>query len=301
MKIIALVVTHNRFVLLQQSIAALQQQTIPVEILVVNNGSTDQTAAWLSTQPLQVITQTNQGASGGFFSGIKAAYQQGADWIWAMDDDTIPTPFALERLIQTANAVTTDLPKQPVGFVVSRANWTDGNPHRMNVPDFIKNKKEAELLPQSDIGSWQCVRAASFVSLLLSRQAVATCGLPLREFFIWADDTEYTTRITRTGFLGVYAPESIVLHKTVSNHSANIFEATPQEATKHFYGIRNKLYCRRQWKGAFSYWRNVLKHLFIFPIRILLNRRSHRWTFIVINWKATLASIFFNPTIQRLA
>jgi len=68
MKIIALIVTHNRLPLLQEAIAALQKQTRPVEILVVNNGSTDQTAQWLSTQPVQVITQHNEGASGGFFT-----------------------------------------------------------------------------------------------------------------------------------------------------------------------------------------------------------------------------------------
>lgn len=300
MKIIALVVTHNRCALLQQSIAALQQQTVPVEIVVVNNGSTDQTADWLSTQAVQVVTQSNQGASGGFFTGIKTAYQQGADWIWAMDDDTIPSPMALEQLVHTAQAVAAASTTQAVGFVVSRANWTDGNPHRMNVPDFADQARLLDPM-QSNTGLWQQVRAASFVSLLLSRQAVTTCGLPLREFFIWADDTEYTLRITRTGLLGIYAPNSIVLHKTISNHSANIFEATPQEATKYFYGIRNKLYCRRLWKGSFSYWRNIFKHILILPIRILLNRRSHRWTFIMINWKATLASLFFNPTIQRVA
>jgi rhamnopyranosyl-N-acetylglucosaminyl-diphospho-decaprenol beta-1,3/1,4-galactofuranosyltransferase len=300
MKIIALVVTHNRCALLQQSIAALQQQTVPIEIVVVNNGSTDQTADWLSTQAVQVVTQSNQGASGGFFTGIRTAYQQGADWIWAMDDDTIPSPMALEQLVHTAQAVAAASTTQAVGFVVSRANWTDGNPHRMNVPDFADQATQLDPM-QSNTGLWQQVRAASFVSLLLSRQAVTTCGLPLREFFIWADDTEYTLRITRTGLLGIYAPNSIVLHKTITNHSANIFEATPQEATKHFYGIRNKLYCRRLWKGPFSYWRNIFKHLLILPIRILLKRRSHRWTFIMINWKATLASLFFNPTIHRVA
>jgi len=145
------------------------------------------------------------------------------------------------------------------------------------------------------------VQSASFVSLLIAKQAVATCGLPIREFFIWADDTEYTTRITRAGLAGIYVPESIVLHKTTFNYSADLYDAKPSEAIKHFYGIRNKLYCRRKWKGEFSFWRNILKHLFIFPIRIIRKRRDYRWQFIVINWRATLAALFFNPSVQMPA
>ncbi len=290
MKIVALIVTHNRLPLLQEAIAALHQQTMPLEILVINNGSTDATADWLATQQVQVVTQNNEGASGGFFTGIQQAYQQGADWIWAMDDDTIPTPTALEELIQVAEKCQQQ--SIPVGFLVSQANWIDGQAHFMNIPDF----KSSSSIISSMNG--REVRSASFVSLLISKQAVATCGLPIREFFIWADDTEYTTRITESGLAGIYVSASVVLHKTASNYSADIYEAKPQEALKHFYGIRNKLYCRRKWKGEFSFWRNIFKHLFVFPFRILRKRRNHRWKFILINWKATGAALFFNPSIQ---
>ena len=297
MKIVALIVTHNRLPLLQEAIAALQKQTLPVEILVVNNGSTDQTAQWLSRQPVQVITQQNEGASGGFFTGINQAYLQGADWIWAMDDDTIPSTTAVEKLLRVAEKC--QQTSTQVGFLVSQANWIDGNSHLMNIPDF-KTTSLSSLLPLSEMNIRE-VQSASFVSLLIARQAVATCGLPIREFFIWADDTEYTTRITRAGLAGIYVPESVVLHKTAFNYSADLYDAKPSEAIKHFYGIRNKLYCRRKWKGEFSFWRNILKHLFVFPFRIIHKRHDHRWKFILINWKATLAALFFNPSIQMPA
>ena len=71
-KVIALVVTYNRQYLLTECITALRNQTRkPDAILVVNNGSTDNTEAWLRRQPdLEFITQANVGGAGGFYTGI---------------------------------------------------------------------------------------------------------------------------------------------------------------------------------------------------------------------------------------
>ena len=84
MRITAVVVTFNRLQLLQRTIAALRGQSRQLdEIIVVNNGSTDGTAEWLAEESgLHVITQGNTGGSGGFYSGMKAAYENGADRIW---------------------------------------------------------------------------------------------------------------------------------------------------------------------------------------------------------------------------
>lgn len=100
MKIIAVVVTYNRLELLKRTVRCLQQNKPVSSIVVVNNGSTDGTADWLKTQPdLVVISQTNVGGSGGFFTGMQHAYQAGADWIWCMDDDVFPRADCLEQLL----------------------------------------------------------------------------------------------------------------------------------------------------------------------------------------------------------
>lgn len=298
MKILALIVTHNRLSLLKEAVASLQQQTIVPEIVVVNNGSTDGTGAWLKTQALTVITQENLGASGGFYTGIRAAYEQGADWIWVMDDDTIPHPDALEKMLSAAKGVKQEAEAPALGFLVSKAVWTDGTPHWMNLPE-IRHVIHGRPFCSYDQHGLLLVHSASFVSVLLSREAVQRCGYPIREFFIWADDTEYTTRITRAGMIGGYVPASVVLHKTATNYSADLFTAQPAESVKHFYGIRNKLFCRRIWKGEFSFWSNVLKNLVVIPFRIFRKRKDHRWLFVRINWKATLAAIGFKPVADK--
>ena len=297
MILIAVIVTHNRLALLQEAVAAIsQQQLAPTQLIVVNNGSTDGTKDWLAAQPLvQAITQENQGASGGFYTGIKAAYEQGADWVWVMDDDTIARPDTLQTLVQSVLAMQQAYPKNPLGFLVSKAVFTDSHPHWMNLPELSRVQGG---LPFNRFDEQGIVlaRSASFVSLLISRPAIATCGYPIREFFIWADDIEYTTRITRAGFLGGYVPASIVVHKTKTNYSSDLYSAQPAEAQKHFYGIRNNLYCRRLWKGELSFWSAVLKQIVVIPFRIIKKRKDHRWLFLTVNWRGAVRAMLFRPS-----
>ena len=82
-KVIAVVVTYNRQVLLTECIEALRSQTRTIDkILVINNGSNDNTENWLSRQKdIEFFTQNNIGSGGGFNKGIQLAYEKGYDWI----------------------------------------------------------------------------------------------------------------------------------------------------------------------------------------------------------------------------
>lgn len=104
MFIAALIVTHNRIGLLKEAVQAVRAQSVQAgKIIVLNNGSTDGTREWLDAQTdLHVIHQANLGCSDGFATGFREACRMNADWIWAMDDDTIPAPDALAVLLQVA-------------------------------------------------------------------------------------------------------------------------------------------------------------------------------------------------------
>ncbi len=58
MKVITVIVTYNRLQLLKRCVNAVIDQTMsPNEIIVINNGSTDGTVAWLLEQPVTTFTQ----------------------------------------------------------------------------------------------------------------------------------------------------------------------------------------------------------------------------------------------------
>ena len=73
------------------------------DILVVDNASTDGTKDFivphLKVNDVYVNTGANLGGSGGFYYGMKYAYEKGYDWLWIMDDDVLPTPTALGELV----------------------------------------------------------------------------------------------------------------------------------------------------------------------------------------------------------
>lgn len=294
--VVAVVVTYNRLALLKESIEALKAQSTPLKkIVVVNNGSTDGTTDWLNQQlELTVVHQENLGGSGGFYTGIKRAYALEADWLWVMDDDTICTSDSLEKMLLKVPIFAPG----KVGFIGSKVIWKDGSPHNMNLPDvklFFNKDVPFNLYDQHNV---LLTEGCSFVSILINAAAVKKVGLPYRDFYIWGDDQEYTRRITKAGYLGVYCADSIALHKTPNNHRAYIYTDTPNNLWKHEYGFRNEFFMVRRDKGFFFYFFYMLARVLYGTIKIVKTRKTDRGKFIAVLFRAAGKSFSFHPSID---
>ena len=228
----AIVVTFNRRDLLAECLQALAEQTLAVdEIIVVDNASTDGTAEMVRERFPQARLEAlaeNRGGAGGFHHGLGLAHELGHEWLWLMDDDTIPAPGALAALHDGIGRA----PKRPA-MVSSQVQWTDGTLHPMNYP-HPRWRSAADLVEAADHGL-VLIRSNTFVSLLVARETVDRWGLPQAEYFIWDEDTEYTTRALRhcPGYL---VPESVVVHKTQRPYTA--IEDT---SGRFYYHVRNTL------------------------------------------------------------
>lgn len=232
-RVCAVVVTHDRMLLLRNCLAALRAQTRPCDaILVVDNASSDGTAAMLAAETgLEVLRSgANLGGAGGFALGIERGYARGFDWLWLMDDDTEPEARALEELL-AAEASLSDGPRPEI--LASQVVWPDGTISADNMhyqprdTAAVARAVERGLLP---------LRCASFVSLLLHRGAVAAHGLPQAAYFLWMDDTEFTARVLRRGF-GVWVPRSRACHRTARPMAP---ESAPPG--RFYYAVRNRLW-----------------------------------------------------------
>jgi GT2 family glycosyltransferase len=230
------VVTYNRKDLLRECLQALQAQSRPVdEILVVDNASTDGTGEMLEREfdSIRAINlPKNIGGAGGFHEGIRRAYEDGCGWLWLMDDDSIPQPSALEEL-EASLPILRDLGKKP-SLLASKVFWTDGTLHPMNSP--TPRWAQRTLFVEALERGYMLIRSASFVSLLLSHDAVTRHGLPYKDFFIWGDDFEYTSRVlySENGYL---VPRSVVVHKTKEKY-------TPASSTgpRFRHMVRNRVW-----------------------------------------------------------
>jgi GT2 family glycosyltransferase len=250
LRVAAIVVTHNRLGMLKENLAALRGQTRkPDEIVVVNNGSVDGTAEWLAAQPdLRVIQQEDFGASGGQSVGIKAAYLQGNDWVWCMDDDAIPDADALEQLLKCPKAL-----DSRTGFLCSFVRWTDGNICLMTAPNVHPDYSSLiGLFPQGLLR----LSSASFVSILIHRRAVAAKGLPLREMFLWFSDEEYSRRIS-DDFDGYQVLASKVEHRSKSNYWVDFNQMGGLSPDYLKYALRNFIFLRERGAppGCAKLWR----------------------------------------------
>lgn len=237
MKVIAVVVTYNRSQLLKRNITCLRKNS-PHAIIVVNNGSTDDTREWLAEQTdLIVITQANVGGSGGFYTGIQQAMERGADWIWCMDDDVFPRPDCLSNLLDHTAS-------EEVGILAPRrlmeGNIFTNDFQAVNLTNPFSSMYKKKLKKQV-INKPVEILGTAFEGLFIRKEAVEKIGLPNKDLFIFCDDTDYCLRAVLAGYKILYIPSALMdKEKFFSNDTWN--ERNKKKKWKRFYQIRNSTY-----------------------------------------------------------
>ena len=227
-KSIAVVVSYNRQSLLAECITALRNQTRKLDaILVINNGSTDNTEKWLLEQSdVFFITQKNVGSSGGFNTGIAWAYKHGYSWIWCMDDDGYPKEDALEKLLTN---------ETPVRSLINCAVL-----NKEDKKTFVWKTKEYKTIDEVEENIIHGI-GHPFNGTLLHRTIVEKAGVPRQALFLWGDETEYYYRITRKHKIPVYT-----VANSIHYHPAAAFtfkeDWNYQTSWKMYFYVRNRLH-----------------------------------------------------------
>ncbi len=245
-KIAALVVTYNRKELLTECITCILNQTRPVEkIIIINNQSTDGTeklfeeGGALHHEKCELHTMSeNLGGAGGFSEGMKMVSKMDYDWVWIMDDDSMPAETALEELVKAKE----NLKDEKIGYLASAVFGINDEP--INVPVINLTKSDngyADWYRHLDDGIVR-IRHATFVSLLIPVDAIRKIGAPMKDYFIWADDTEYTQRLGRYYGDGWFVGKSKVIHKCANTKAMTVIEEdNPNRIKNYRYFYRNSL------------------------------------------------------------
>ncbi len=239
MKVVAVVVTHNRLELLKRNIRCLRQNKPLDAIVVVNNGSTDGTGDWLASQPgLHVLSQDNVGGSGGFYAGMREACSLSADWIWCMDDDVFPRQDCLERLLEEAlrrPSAGILAPRRLLGGKVFTNDFTC-----YNLTNPFASLYRGRLRGESVTAPVQ-IKGTAFEGPLVRRAVADSIGFPNKGLFIFCDDTDYCLRAVRAGHAIVYVPSALMdKHPFFLNGSWT--ERNLGKRWKRFYQVRNSAY-----------------------------------------------------------
>ncbi|GAB2511008.1 glycosyltransferase family 2 protein [Paramicrobacterium agarici] len=219
---------------------------------MVDNNSTDGTREFLADYEdaeLEVVTlDQNLGGAGGFEIGMERAYELGADFVWVMDDDCYPEEGALKQLLsdhaEARNTLDRDVP-----FACSLVKFIDGSLCEMNNPVTSWDWPRAFVMGASTFLVCEC----TFVSVLFPRHVLREHGLPLREYFIWYDDKEYTKRLSAAHGPGVISLESEVIHDMGVNAGVNYRQVNDTNIWKFEKGARNQASYRYHREGGMSY------------------------------------------------
>lgn len=291
-KIAAVVVTYNRKDLLLENIQSLLAQTArqEMDIIVIDNASTDGTKDSLkkhidSENVIYLNTGENLGGAGGFQYGIRYAAEKEYKYVWVMDDDCIPSQHALEELLKWDKNL-----QGRYGFLSSQVRWKDNRICMMNIQRerLVKNVKDFETEKVKIV-------MASFVSLFVPIKVVEEVGLPIKEFFIWTDDWEYTRRISLE-YPCYLINSSVVVHKSANNIGANIVSDTESRLERYKYLYRNDVYLYRREgiKGIGYEMIRLTGHI----IKTAIYARSSKVRRIKTILSGTIAGLRFYPEIE---
>ena len=213
MKLFAITVTYNGLKWLDKCFGSLIGSSLPVNIIAIDNASTDGTPEYIRKHFPEVDlieNKENLGFGQANNIGIRKAYDAGADYVFLLNQDAWVEKDTIEKLVEVAE-------KNPEFGIVSPmhlygagdkldfnfSNWIGPNYCKGFYSDLFLNKIEDRIY-KTDY-----VNAAAW---LLSRKCVETVGGFNPLFFVYGEDDNY---LQRTHYhklqVGVY-PFAKILH-----------------------------------------------------------------------------------------
>jgi len=235
---------------------SLRRQTFrDFEVIVVDNGSTDESLALLARDypEVQVLALgENRGFAGACNAGIRAAR---GEFIVLLNNDTEADPQWLEEVVAAFG-------RHPeAGLVASKMRLFDRRDVLHTAGDYyrVDGRPGNRGVWENDQGQYdreEYVFSACGGSAAYRRAMLDEIGLLDEDFFYSCEDVDLAWRAQLAGWRCVYAPRAVVYHK---------LSATGGGVTASFYDGRNFIYLLvKDYPGDLwrRYWRAILRAQF---------------------------------------
>ena len=233
--IASITVAYNGAAVLRKHLDSLLRQDRKLdEIVVVDNASTDETRHLLASEYPGITVlriPENRGVGGGLEAGLAyAAFEKKHDWVWSFDQDSLPSPDALERMLaalphlreaEESTAILAPMCLHPAtGMTYPGLRWRGWK--------FVPAKVENDPVTFVDmvISSGSLIRGS----------ALKKAGLPRSDFFMDFVDYEHCLRLRRHGFRIAVVRDSTLDH------------AIGDPATFHLLGRRQSWADHAPWR-----------------------------------------------------
>jgi GT2 family glycosyltransferase len=283
--IISIILNTNRCKDTLDSLSSLRANTYGRhQAIILDNHSTDGSIpAIRSTFPdVQIIELSdNLGYAGNNNVGIKAALDQGADWVLVLNEDTILAPDCLEQLVEIGECD----PK--IGIVGPMVYHYDEPDVIQSAGGILGRYWESIHLAKNepDHGQYSGPHQVEWISgcaILVKREVIEQVGMIDERFFLYWEETEWCLRAGKAGWRIMHVPQAKLWHKGVQR------EYRPNPAVI-YYGTRNRFLMLAKHHAnlktwAVAWWQTV-RTLVSWTIkpkwRLMRNHRNAMWRGVV--------------------
>lgn len=212
-KIYVIIVTWNGMKWLEKCIDALRKSTIPVEIVIVDNGSTDSTVSFIQANcPNAFIIQTGKNLGFGQANnlGIKHALNNGADFVYLLNQDAYVFPDMFERLLDAYD----NIEKSEVGILSPLHLYRDKEHFDNQFAKYLDNvaTKMVEDFLLSNLGMVYEVHTVPAAGWLLPRRTLEMIGGFDPIFFHYGEDHNYSQRVNYHSLKTIVVPAAKMIH-----------------------------------------------------------------------------------------
>ena len=253
--VVAVVLNWNKAPDTAQCVEALRQQTYrPLRVIVVDNGSIAgslEPIDALSPPVILIRNRTNLGFAGGVNVGIARAQSEGADFIWLVNNDSVPEPDALSRCVA---AMAADPTVGLVSPIILNADANDQIEFCGGLWDRTVFHTTSDPATATGWAETKPDRIWLVGTALLIRRSVADLigGFDEKLFAYW-EDNDYSVRAIAAGFRCAMALDARVRHWS----GRPVTDPGLKPVHYHYYMARNEILFIRKTLG----WRAAAKPL----------------------------------------
>lgn len=265
--IASVTIAYNGGGVLPRQLDALRQQTRRLdEIVVVDNASSDDSVSVLQQNypEVRILNQSaNGGVGGGYAAGLQyAVNERQHDWIWLLDQDSVPGSECLENLIGGIS----DLKEHARQTAILAPVCVSSDSKVEYAPSLWRNGFRRADPPKN--GHIIFVDSVISSGTLLRREAVQEVGLPRTDFFMDFVDHEYCLRLRRYGYKIAVVLNSRLEHAlgdTARTEFLGFRKSWPVHAPwREYYMARNEVFTIWKyfpdWKTRLNAGKRLLRH-----------------------------------------
>jgi len=229
------------------SLKRLEKNNYVIELIVVDNASSDGSAEALSKlKDISFISsEKNLGFCGGNNLGIKRALQRKADWILILNNDTIVDENLTNNLLKDAGNADIISPKiyfapgyefhknrykkSELGKVI----WYAGAD--IDWQNIIGTHTGVDEVDTGQFSKKREITLATGAGMFIKSEVLEKIGSFNEKYFLYLEDMDFCVRAKRAGFKIVFQPEAILWHKNAASTGGS------GSKLQDYYITRNRL------------------------------------------------------------